>query len=177
MKIYIADLAAYNNGFLVGEWVDLTEVTTAEELQSKIDSILAHGTEVCDDQDYPHEEYAIHDYEDAEVVGGRVSEYDSPFELQEKFNAWADLDEHDQIKLIVAREAFGADYVKIENLDDIEIYEADLKELAEQFVDDGMFGDIPASIINYIDYDAIARDLGCDYTEVEYDGKTYCVRW
>jgi len=49
---------------------------------------------------------------------------------------------------------------------DVDIYEVDsLTELAEQFVHEGLFGDISASIANYLDYDAIARDLGCDYTE------------
>lgn len=45
-----------------------------------------------------------------------------------------------------------------------------LKELAEQFVDEGLFGDIPTSIQSYLDYDAIARDLGCDYSETEIAG-------
>ena len=54
---------------------------------------------------------------------------------------------------------------------DIDLYEFDsLKELAEQFVDEGLFGEIPASIQNYLDYDAIARDLGFDYSETEIAG-------
>lgn len=177
MKIYIADLAAYNNGFLVGEWIDFEEVTTSEELQDKIDAILAHGTEICEDQNYPHEEYAIHDYEDSEAVGGSVSEYSSPFDLLEKFNEFISLEEHDQIKLAAAKEAFGANYVKIENLDEIDMYECDIEELAEQFVEEGLFGEISPSIINYIDYKAIARDLACDYTEIDHNGSTYCLRW
>lgn len=44
-------------------------------------------------------------------------------------------------------------------------------------VNGGVFGEISQSIINYIDYKAIARDLSCDYTEVEYNGSTYCLRW
>ncbi|HEX2751726.1 MAG TPA: antirestriction protein ArdA [Alphaproteobacteria bacterium] len=54
---------------------------------------------------------------------------------------------------------------------DIDLYELDsLKELAEQFVDEGLFGEIPTSIQNYLDYDAIARDLGFDYSETEIAG-------
>jgi hypothetical protein len=34
-----------------------------------------------------------------------------------------------------------------------------LRELAQQFVDEGLFGPIPESIKNHIDYDSIARDL------------------
>jgi antirestriction protein len=54
---------------------------------------------------------------------------------------------------------------------DVDIYEVEsMKELAEQFVDEGLFGEIPPSIANYLDYGAIARDLGFDYTETEIAG-------
>jgi antirestriction protein len=58
---------------------------------------------------------------------------------------------------------------------DVDLYtEMTLSDLAHQFVDEGLFGDIPASIAGYIDYDAIARDLGMDYTEITIAGET-CV--
>jgi antirestriction protein len=41
--------------------------------------------------------------------------------------------------------------------------EADLEELEEQFEEEGLFGEINPSIINYIDYKTISRDLACDY--------------
>lgn len=46
---------------------------------------------------------------------------------------------------------------------DVTIYHVfSLRELAEQFVEEGLFGDIPERLQNYIDYDAIARDLHHD---------------
>lgn len=60
---------------------------------------------------------------------------------------------------------------------DIDIYEVDsLKELAEQFVEEGIFGEIPDRISCYLDYDLIARDLGCDYTETEIAGRRIVYR-
>ena len=57
---------------------------------------------------------------------------------------------------------------------DIEIYELDsLHDLAEQFIEDGLFGDIPENIRYYLDLDAIARDLGMDYSETSIAGKNY----
>ncbi len=54
---------------------------------------------------------------------------------------------------------------------DIMIYHVDsLKELAEEFINDGLFGDIPESLTNYIDIEAIARDLSHDYTETVIAG-------
>lgn len=54
---------------------------------------------------------------------------------------------------------------------EVDIYEVDsLRELAEQFVDEGLFGGIPERLASYIDYDAIARDLAVDYTETDIAG-------
>ena len=50
---------------------------------------------------------------------------------------------------------------------DIQLYQVEsLKELAEQFVDEGLFGEIPERLQFYIDYDLIARDLAVDYSEI-----------
>lgn len=60
---------------------------------------------------------------------------------------------------------------------DIDIYEVgSLRELAEQFVDDGLFGEIPNNLQNYIDLDAVAYDLGMDYCETEIAGRRYVYR-
>ena len=48
-----------------------------------------------------------------------------------------------------------------------------LRELAEQFVDDGLFGDIPENLRFYIDYDSIARDLSVEYSETTIAGGRY----
>jgi len=66
----------------------------------------------------------------------------------------------------------------IEAYEDVELYEvSSFEQLAEQFVDEGLFGDIPDNIANYIDYEKIGRDLSFDgYYEVEIDGATYIYR-
>ncbi len=60
---------------------------------------------------------------------------------------------------------------------DVDIYHVDsMKELAQQFVDEGIFGDIPDHLANYIDMDAIAYDLAMDYTETEIAGERLIYR-
>ncbi len=60
---------------------------------------------------------------------------------------------------------------------DIDIYELDsLRDLAEQFIEEGLFGNIPESIRYYLDLDAIARDLAMDYSEITIAGKNYIFR-
>jgi antirestriction protein len=53
-KIYVADLEAYNNGKLVGEYLDLADYNDADELMDAIQDVLKKSG---------GEEYAIHDYE------------------------------------------------------------------------------------------------------------------
>lgn len=55
---------------------------------------------------------------------------------------------------------------------DIDIYRVEsLRELAELFVDEGLYGDIPDTLQFYIDYDAIARDLAVDFSETAIAGE------
>lgn len=86
-------------------------------------------------------------------------------------DAWS---EDDKQKVIIAVGECGYRFdLSRDTPDDIdaEIYVLDsLRELAEQFVADGLFGDIPGAIVNYLDYDAIARDLGFDYAETKVAG-------
>jgi len=53
-RIYVADLEAYNNGRLVGEWLDLADYDNADELMDAIQDVLKKSG---------GEEYAIHDVE------------------------------------------------------------------------------------------------------------------
>ena len=54
----------------------------------------------------------------------------------------------------------------------VDIYHMDsMRDLAEAFVDEGLYGDIPETIERYLDYDAIARDLGMDFTETTIAGE------
>ena len=63
-------------------------------------------------------------------------------------------------------------------LDDTDLYYVSTyKELAEEFVDEGLFGEIPEHLISYIDYESIGRDLSYDgYDLFELDNETYILR-
>lgn len=96
------------------------------------------------------------------------------------FDAVEDWEDCQKINVILAVGETGYAFnLEQDNPDqfDVEIYELDtVKELAEQFVDEGLFGKIPETLQNYIDYDAIARDLSMDYTETRIAGTNYIYR-
>ena len=156
MKIYIANLAKYNEGKLVGEWIELKKNV---DLHKEIEKI-------CSD-----DEWAIHDYE----LPFKIDEHESIDALQDLANA--DLSDYEMASLINLIENHGESLkdalTKYENY---VVYQAEsLEDLAEQFVNDGLYGEIPSSLQYYIDYEAIGRDLRHDYDEVEFEDLTYFV--
>ncbi len=64
-RIYVACLAAYNNGYLHGAWIDADQ--DADEIRDEIAAMLARSPTKG------AEEYAIHDYEGFEGVS--IKEY------------------------------------------------------------------------------------------------------
>ena len=57
-RIYVADLAAYNDGRLVGEWLDLSDYSSGSEVMDAIQELLDKWSEESGET---REEYAIHD--------------------------------------------------------------------------------------------------------------------
>ena len=90
---------------------------------------------------------------------------------------WAD---DEKIKVIIAVGECGYDFsLENDNPDqfDVELYECDsLKDLAEQFVEEGIYGKIPQNIRYYLDTELMARDLGMDYSEIEINNTKYVYR-
>lgn len=95
----------------------------------------------------------------------------------ERAHTWA---EHEKIQLIVAIGECGYAFDLLgDDPDDfdIDLYEVEtLRDLAEQFVDEGLFGEVPEHFRYYIDYDAIARDLACEYSMIEIAGQRFAYR-
>lgn len=91
------------------------------------------------------------------------------FEIVEE---WSD-DQKRRFIIAVGECGYSFDAASVDPDDfDVDLYEADsLRELAEQFVDEGLYGEIPAHLAHYIDYEAIARDLALDYSETEIAGE------
>jgi antirestriction protein len=96
------------------------------------------------------------------------------------FDAAEDWTDDDKVKIIIAVGEAGYSFdLHSDRPDrfDVDLYECDsMRDLAMQFVDDGLFGEIPEAIQHYLDYDAIARDLAADYGEAVVAGARYLYR-
>jgi Antirestriction protein (ArdA) len=96
--------------------------------------------------------------------------------LEAFFEAAQTLDDHDKIKTIILVVEVGY-AIKGLNLNNIDVYKCNtMKDFAKQLVAEGWFDDIPKRFENYIDYDALARDLSVDYGETCIGGVNYIYR-
>ena len=145
IRIYVACLAAYNSGYLHGQWID---VTLGE------DTIWEGIREVLKTSPIPDaEEWAIHDYEGFE--GLDISEYEGIESVYEKA---AFIEEHGRMGAMLA-EHFGGDMEEARKaLDDQ--YAGSYKSLAD-FAEDitEQTTVIPDTLQYYIDYERMGRDM------------------
>ncbi len=143
-KIYVACLAAYNNGYLHGQWIDVLDDVQAvnDQIQDVLDSSPVCGAE----------EWAIHDYQGFE--GLQLSEYESIDRVVELAGlikqygeAWAAYTNY-----------VGLDYASRDGFE--EAYRG-VWDSEEDFAMDLALDtlDIPEHLRNYIDYEKYANDL------------------
>lgn len=145
IRIYVACLAAYNNGILHGKWIDADQ--DAFDIWNEVSAMLIASP--IEDA----EEWAIHDYEGFE--GASISEHEGFEDVAklatfiaehgalggELLNYYNDLDD--------AQKAIDDHYAgEYESLSDF------AREITEQSGQE-----IPDSLAYYIDYEAMARDM------------------
>ena len=73
--------------------------------------------------------------------------------------------EEAMMKAIVQLKDYKERFKFDEDPEDLEIdiyYESSMEHLAMKFAEEGIFGEIPAHLANYIDYEAMGRDLSYD---------------
>ena len=120
----------------------------------------------------PVEEYEIQ-FIDGDSLDAALGRHVDQCNLAKYLEAMDSWDDDQKLKAAIA---FDNNIASVDfDIDPNDLYidvyqDMDMRELAEQFVDDGLFGEIPNSLQYYIDYDAIARDLAVDYTTYNIAG-------
>ena len=161
-SIYVACLAAYNNGYLHGCWIDANQDVDA--IYAEIKKMLANSPII------DAEEWAIHDYED--FGGANIHEYSSietvsPLAqfVAEHGDLGGDLLAHYGGDLDDAKKALEDHY---HGKWDSE------KEYATDLFDELYLYDVPRNIRFYIDYETFTRDLFInDYFSIHTGDKVH----
>lgn len=153
-RIYVASLADYNAGRLLGRWIDLTQ--GEEHVHAEIKAMLAESREMV------AEEWAIHDFEGFGRVGlGEYTDIGTVLELADLIR------EHGSVFPALVEYVGG-----IDNLAEAERYMqegycgefASVRDYVEDMLDDcygDAIGRLPDFIRYHIDYSGIAHDLEC----------------
>ncbi|MCU0080481.1 antirestriction protein ArdA [Extibacter muris] len=156
MRVYIANLGKYNEGYLVGDWFSFP--LDYEEIAERI-GLNAE-----------YEEYAVHDTDNFPC---EVSEYASIDELNNLYEMISELDDYiiDQLDEFISH--YGTIEELVDHKDDIYFYpDCDcMEDVARYYIDElQVLGEIPSSLSYYIDYEAYGRDLeiGGRFIETSY---------
>ena len=150
MKIFLTNLGKYNEGELIGEWVELP--VSQEELQEVFKRIGINEE---------YEEYFITDYEcDFYEVGAeRIEELDE--------------EESKVVKALMSELGYTLDEaIEKVNNGDYRIYSDcdNMTDIAYQVVEEcGYLNNVPDNVARYFDYESFGRDLGIEGTYIFTD--------
>jgi len=168
IKVFVTNLALYNEGELVGEW--LTLPATEEEIEGCLERIG------IDDE---HEEYFLTDWESETpglCDGLNVGEYSHLESLSE---ALEDIpDDLDEDALAAALEEFGTWEEALEAVSEGNYYVfydcETMTDVAEQYCEEiGILSSIPEHLRYYFDFAAYGRDMEIEGRFVYYNGDYY----
>lgn len=170
MTIYITDLGAYNQGYLIGEHISLP--MDEDDLKSKIDEILSIGAKACGNTE--NEEIFITDY-DCDFM--EIGEYDDPYKLNEIAKKMEQMNDHfkKMTKFLLSNNLVSNLNQAIEEAENVIIHEnSTMEDIAYEFVNECYDIDSLAPIIaNAIDYQKIGAELQMDGRYFEVDGDIY----
>ena len=177
LEIYISDLAAYNKGFLFGEWITLP--LDQEKLTEAVDKVLRGGEAICAlEYGYEkHEEHFITDWEWDNHMFQDIHEYENIYTLNEMLHLLEDKSDYElkAIAFLLSQNIVTDVEDAIAKADDVIIYEnQNMEDVAYDLMQECYQADLlPSIIANNIDYEGIAKELEYDGTYYEVDSDVY----
>lgn len=161
LKIYLTNLGKYNEGELLGEWVELP--VSQDELKEVFKRIGINEQ---------YEEYFITDYECDFYEVGEYENLDTLNEIAEKLNELEE-EESTVAKALMSECGYTLDEaIEKVNNGDYRIYSDcnDMTDVAYEVVEEcGYLNNVPENVARYFDYEAFGRDLGIEGTFIFLD--------
>jgi len=157
-KVWVGEWSLYNEGKLIGEWIDLSEYSSGEEVMDKIQELLDKWTKETGEL---REEYAVFDYEN--FPSSLYSEQMGEDSFDKVINAWEVSQERDIPMDVIGTIISEYDPNNIERWIEEKFrgqYDSDT-DFAYDWVD--MMGGIENvsknDLESYFDYESFGRDL------------------
>lgn len=163
MKIFLTNLGKYNEGELIGEWLELP--VSEEEIEETLEKIGINEE---------YEEYFITDYE-TDVEGLEIGEYDSLEELNELAETIENMDDTEEKVFSACLENGSSFEDALETVQngDYRIYSNcySMTDVAYEVVEEcGYLENVPETVARYFDYESFGRDLDIEGTFIYIDG-------
>jgi len=183
ITLYVREHGTHNRGYSFDFIADLDNYTSKAELLEDLYEYTRKQLERNGITDYNDEmeEWLITDWEfENDDLRMRFNEYADIQKLIDRNEELNQLTEFD-IKLLSAYvsetgETFENTLEKVKD-SDIYYFEGNMEDWAYEMVEEGLFGEINERIINYIDYEKLARDISMDgyiYSEKYNLSFNYC---
>ena len=144
IKIYVADLAAYNNGILHGIWIDATD--DLDDIQDQVNKMLENSPVEFS------EEYAIHDYEGYGSYS--LHEYEG---LQTAHEIACFIDEYPEVGAELLNHCGDIDEAKKMAEESYHGCYGSVADFAQGLTEET--SEIPSHLEFYIDYERMGRDM------------------
>lgn len=161
MNIYLTNLGKYNEGELIGEWVELP--VSQEELQKVFERIGINEE---------YEEYFITDYECDFYEVGEYESLDTLNEIAERIKELGE-EESEVVKALMSELGYTLnEAIDKVNSGDYRIYSDcdNMTDIAYQVVEEcGYLNNVPDNVARYFDYESFGRDLGIEGTYIFAD--------
>lgn len=170
LRIFLTNLGKYNEGQLIGEWVDLPY--TDDELE-EVKERIGISDEPDEEGNY-YEEWFISDYE-TDIDGVTVGEYDNLDDLNELAEDLDNLND-EELKAFQACIQNGNNFAQsleiVQSGDYVIYYNCDtMEDVAYEVVEEyGYLNGVPDSVAKYFDYEAFGRDLSIEGSFHNIDG-------
>lgn len=148
MRVFLTNLGKYNEGELVGEWLDLP--ATDEEIKNTLDRIGINEE---------YEEYFITDWECDWYDMTEYSNLSTLNELAEKYDSLMEYEQ--EIFGALLEEGYDMEEA-LEKIDDCIFWSdcSDMEDVAREYCAEcGILHDIPDNLQNYFDFAAFGRDM------------------
>lgn len=162
MKIFLTNLGKYNEGELIGEWVELPILQ--EELKKVFERIGINEE---------YEEYFITDYECDLYEVGEYENIDKLNDIAERIKK-LDGEERNVVKALIQKLDYTLDEaIEKVNSGDYRIYYDcdDMADVAYQVVEEcGYLDNVPDDVARYFDYESFGRELEIEGNYIFLDG-------
>lgn len=161
-RIFLTNLGKYNEGELVGKWIDLPVDDDFEEAFEEIEI------------DDIYEEWFITDYESD--YGIHIGEYDNIYELNDIAEELECLGSNDaEIVEVLLLNGYDVEEA-LGLIDDVIVYYDcySMEEVAQQYCEEsGILDMIPDDLQMYFDYEAYGRDMDITGSFMYHNGNYY----